>query len=77
MVERYLRVNPRDDDETLDDIAPVESESRSTVQAVGQRSQGCGANNEEDEGNDNADKVGQETKDDGCAEHLETDGKDH
>lgn len=72
------RVNPGDSDKTLDDVAPVETTLGGTaVGPVGQGSEGPSANDEEDEGDDEGDKVGQDTKGDLGAHHLESDGEDH
>lgn len=72
------RVDPRDNDQPLDNVAPVKALARhATVDAVCQCSQGAGTDDEQDESDGDADKVGEKAKDDRSAEDLEADGEDY
>jgi hypothetical protein len=73
-----LRVDPTDNDETSNNVTPVESlSSIVTVGSVNQTSKRSGTNNEDDECDSEGYKVSEDTEYYVLAHYLETDSKDH
>lgn len=78
MDKRDSRVDPADDNEALDNVAPVKSlTGGAAVCWAGEGGKGPGSDNEEDEGDGEGDEVGKDTERHVGAHHLESDGKNH
>jgi hypothetical protein len=72
------RVDPADDNETLDDVAPVKAvHGVAAVRAVRKGRKGSGTDDEQDESDGEGNKVGKDTESNVLAHHLEPNGKDH
>lgn len=73
----HSRVDPRNNHQTLDDVAPVKRVGRlGAVNLVGEGGERRGADDEEDESDDDGDEVGEDTEDDGLAGDVEADGEE-
>ena len=71
------RINPRNDHETLDDVAPVECAAcLATVDSPGQRRERSGTDHEEDKADEEEDKVGEHAEDPVLAHELEADDEE-